>query len=143
MRQANYAWDGPYEVHRKISEINYAVTIMNMKGKKIIVHTNNCKQWHQADASVLRIVVAAEENGEEDGDKLIISGDNLSDIQWQDLHNLLDSYKDILKEEPGLIKGVHHSIDTGNSLPCRTMPYRICPAWRDAIRKEISTLLKA
>ena len=45
------AWDGPYEVHRKISDVNYEVTIPNVKGKKKIVHVNNCKQWHQLDAS--------------------------------------------------------------------------------------------
>ena len=56
---------------------------------------------------ILRIVVAAEEKGEEDVDKLKLSGDNLSDSQRQDLQNLLDPYKDVLKEDPGLIKGVH------------------------------------
>ena len=102
-----------------------------MKGKKKIVHVNNCKQWHRSDASVLTIVVAAEEKGEENVNKLKLSGDNLSDSQCQDLQNLLDPYKDVLKEDPGLIKGVHHSIDMGDSSPRRTMPYRICPAWRD------------
>ena len=64
------AWDGPYDVHRKISDVNYEVTIPNVKGKKKIVHVNKCKQWHQSDASVLRIVVAAKEKGEEDVDNL-------------------------------------------------------------------------
>ena len=46
-------WDGPYEVHRRIGNVNYEVIIPNTRGKKKINHINNCKEWKQADASVL------------------------------------------------------------------------------------------
>ena len=46
----------------------------------------------------------------------------------------------MLKDEPGLMTGVSHEINMGELKPCRTMPYRICPAWREAIKDEISTL---
>ena len=141
-RKLDDTWDGPYEVHRKIGDVNYEVIVPN-KRKKKIVHINNCKLWHQADALVLRIVAAAEEMGDEKEDKLGLSEAELAEVQKKALDDLLMNYQDVLRDEPGLAKGVHHVIETGDSLPKRTMPYRICPAWRDAIKKEISTLLEA
>ena len=34
------------------------------------------------------------------------------------------------------MKGVSHIINKGDVPPIRTMPYRICPAWRKAIKDE-------
>ena len=58
-------WDGQYEVSRKLNDVNYEVVVPNKRSKKKIVHVNNCKQWKQRENSVLRIVVAAEEQEEE------------------------------------------------------------------------------
>ena len=71
-RKLDDTWDGPYEVHRKIGYVNYEVFALN-KRKKKIVHINNCKEWHQADALALRIVAAAEEIGDEKEGKLGLS----------------------------------------------------------------------
>ena len=142
-RKLDDTWDGPYEVHRKIGDVNYEVIVPNKRKKKKIVHINNCKEWHQADALVLRIVAAAEEMGDEKEDKLGLFEAELTEVQKKTLDDLLRNYQDVLRDEPGLAKGVHYVIETGDSLPKRTMPYRICPAWRDAIKKEISTLLEA
>ena len=81
--------------------------------------------------------------GDEKEDKLGLSEAELTEVQKKTLDDLLRNYQDILRDEPGLAKGVHHVIETGDSLPKWTMPYRICPAWRDTIKKEISTLLEA
>ena len=68
------------------------VVIPNVMGKKKLVHVNNCNEWHQSEAMVLRIVVAAEDNGEEPKDKLGLSKENLTDKQ---LNKLLKNYEDI------------------------------------------------
>ena len=81
--------------------------------------------------------------GDEKEDKLGLSEAELTEVQKKILNNLLRNYQDVLRDEPGLAKGVHHVIETGDSPPKQMMPYRICPAWRDAIKKEISTLLEA
>ena len=104
----NDSWDGPYEIHRRVSDVNYEVVLPNRKGKKKIVHVNNCKKWHHADASVLRIVVAAEDIGEDEKDKLLLFGDQMTDSKRQTLKGILDSYADVLKDDPGLLKGVSH-----------------------------------
>ena len=87
-------------------------------------------------------MVAAEDDGEDEKDKLLLFGDQMTDSKRQTLKGILDSYADVLKDDPGLLKGVSHVIDTGDSPPLRSMPNRICPAWREAIKNQIATLLK-
>ena len=45
--------------------------------------------------------------------------------------------------KPGLARAVQREINTGDTAPRRTMPYRICPAWREKIKQEIATLLES
>ena len=72
----NDAWDGPYEVHKRVGEVNYEVVIPNVKEKTKMVHVNNCKEWHQSEAMVLRVVFVVEDNGEEPKDKLGLLKEN-------------------------------------------------------------------
>ena len=96
------------------------------------MHVNNCKEWKQGDNSVLRIVVAAEEDGDDKIEKLQLMGDDLTVEQQRELKEVLDKFEDVMKDEPGIMTDVVHEINTGSSCPCRTLPYRICPVWRDA-----------
>lgn len=98
---------------------------------------NNCKAWHQADAMV---VMAAEED-EEEKEKTKLSGRKLTAEQVKMLTAVLNRYRDILSDKPGKIEGVAHEINTGDAPPCRTMPYRLCPAYREAVKDEVRKLL--
>ena len=71
------AWEGPYEVYRRLGEVNYKVIAPK------VVHVNNCKLWHPVDVSVLRIVVAAEEEDELEKDIHVtkLAGDILTTFQ--------------------------------------------------------------
>ena len=82
-------------------------------------------------------MVAAEDDGEDEKDKLLLFGDQMTDSKRQMLKGILDSYADVLKDDPGLLKGVSHVIDTGDSPPLRSMPNRICPFWREAIKNAL------
>ena len=64
-------------------------------------------------------------------DKTKLAGDIIP------MRQVLEKFKNMLKDEPGLMTGVSHEINMGELKPCRTMPYRICPAWREAIKDEI------
>ena len=35
-----------------------------------------------------------------------------------------------------------HTIDTGDAKSVRSLPYRLCPAWRQQVKDEIEALLK-
>ena len=72
------------------------------KSKKKIVHVNTCKQWYQADAKVLRIVVMTEDEEENKYKKMKLSGIELEEDKKKEIESLLDEYKDLLRNEPGL-----------------------------------------
>ena len=85
------AWDGLFEVFKKLSDVNYEVTVPNKGNKRKIVHVNNCKEWKQGDNSVLRKVVAAEEDGDDKIEKLQLMGDDhLTVEQQRELKEVLD-----------------------------------------------------
>ena len=71
-------WAGPFEVFKKLSDVNYEVTVPNKRNQRKIVHVNNCKEWKQGDNSVLSIVVAAEEDGDDKIEILQLMGDDLT-----------------------------------------------------------------
>ena len=119
-------WDGPYEVSKKLNDVNYEIMVPNKRTKRKIVHVNNCKEWKQSESSVLRIVVAAEEEGEQK-ETLKLIEENLNVEQQKQLQEVLAKYSDVMENQPGLMSGVVHDINTGDAVPCRTLPYRICP----------------
>lgn len=56
-------WDGPYEVTRKISPVTYQLAVPHRRSKSMVaMHVNRLKEWHTPEASVMRVVVADEEN---------------------------------------------------------------------------------
>ena len=124
-------WDGPFEVCKRLRDMNYEVAVPNKRTKRKVVHVNNCEEWKRGEASVLRIVVAAEEDGDEGKEKLILLGDDLTLDQQRELQEVLNNFQDVMRDEPGLMKNIVHEIHTGDLTPCWTLPYRICPAWRE------------
>ena len=53
-------WEGPFDVVRKLSEVNYEVNIPGKRLRRRTVHVNNCKEWKDVESAVLRVVVADE-----------------------------------------------------------------------------------
>lgn len=58
------------------------------------------------------------------------------------LVNLLESNKDIFEPGGGPTTFALHRIDTGNSAPISVPPYRVTPAKKEIIRKEIDRMLE-
>ena len=44
----------------EVNDVNFEIVIPNKRLKTSIVPVNQCKQWHPAEATVLRILVTAE-----------------------------------------------------------------------------------
>ena len=115
-------WEGPFEVARKLGDVNYEVIVPGKRQRKRTVHTNNCKQWKEVEAAVLRVVVA-DEVEQEKLDKTKLLGKKLSEEQQKQLTDLLGQYGDVLSEIPG--------------------KYRVAPAWKDQLRAEVKLLMEA
>ena len=84
---------------------------------------------------------------EEDEDKHTTgpgpSDSNLDVEQKAELDTLLNSFSNVINTTPGRASLVEHVINTSNSPPLRTVPYRPAPAWKDQLQAEIHDLLAA
>ena len=136
------SWEGPYDILKKVSAVNYAIGVPGKNKIEKVIHVNNTKKFVQSTAHVLRLVVAADNGEVELEKKVALIGDKLEEEQQKDLEKLLIKWKDILSKKPGLTSVVQHSID-GNIKPIRSVPYRLAPQWTDQVRAEIRDLLQA
>ena len=137
-------WDGPFEVTRIISPVTYQLAVPHRRSKCMVAHINRLKEWHTPEASVMRVVVADEENESLDNSgRISLAEPQLTPEQSGQLKALLDQYQDVICPEVGGVNTVEHTIDTGTQTPIRSAPYRLAPAWREQLRKEISTLLES
>ena len=66
----------------------------------------------------------------------------LSDFQQTQLQELKDEFPDVVTTELGMAKHGVHEIDTGESKPIRSVPYRIAPGWRAELKEEIQLLVR-
>ena len=55
-------WEGPYEVVEKVADVTYRVSIPHKRKKCMTAHLNRIKAWHAPNSSILRVVVADEDD---------------------------------------------------------------------------------
>ena len=58
------------------------------------------------------------------------------------MRNLLHEYSDVFSEKPNLTNVATYKIDTGGSLPIRSVPYRIPQRLEEEVNKEIKKMLE-
>ena len=106
-----------------------------------MAHINMLKAWNLPDASLLgMVVVAEEEDGSQEQGKALAELPALMGRQNDEVGALLAEYNDVVRQEVGRARDICHEIDTGNEKPIRTFPYRLAPAWRDQLREEVRVL---
>ena len=76
----------------------------------------------------------------EDGLKL--HGSVATPIQLEQFAKIKQNFADVLNEVPGNIESEEISINTGDSPPIHSIPYRLCPTWWAKVKDEIELLLK-
>ena len=64
-----------------------------------------------------------------------------SDTQQKLLEDTLSRYADVLSPDPGRTDVLQLTINTGDSEPVCSHPYRIPPRWKEEVRSEIDKLL--
>ena len=125
----------------------FQITMLNTTSTPVVIHQLKCiGKLHpvgQAQETCRRNTVPKadvcfmEEN--------ISTGENLSEIQKQQLKTLINSYEGIFAsnpKKPSLVKDMQHHIITSEALPVNTKPHRIPHAWQDEVNKQIEEMLK-
>ena len=136
-------WEGPYEVEKVISATSYKLLVPDKRSHTIVVHINRLKPWKTPTANLFRFVVAEESEGtSEPVGKVKMGGSVLSEFQKMELQKLLDGYGNIVTSALGKVSSTHHTINTGDSPPIRSHPYRIALGWRAELKEGVLRLVR-
>ncbi len=70
-----------------------------------------------------------------------LSGENLNSVEQKDLNNALKLFDKVFSDVPAHTTVTEHQIVTTSDTPVVYDPYRLCPQWREPVRKEVETIL--
>ncbi len=124
-------WQGPFEVTRRIGDLNYEVVHTDRNGAHQIYHLNLLKKWSEAESVMLATAVSREEDlGPEVNNKpqslaLAPGGDHLSPSQLADVTKLQAAFADVFSPLPGRTDLIQHHIETEPGVVIRSRPYRL------------------
>ena len=98
------------------------------------------KAWKSPEAPVIRVMVAEEDECEDDQSGQ--GGEELAQKQAQELQAVLEQFGDVICETTGRAHDTDHGIDTGEHTPIRSVLYRLALAWKEQLRVEVLSLLE-
>ncbi|XP_075779924.1 uncharacterized protein LOC142827821 [Pelodiscus sinensis] len=140
-------WQGPFEILRRVGDVDYEVKVSGRKNDTRIYHINLLKAWKQREAFWINPVPPDPELGPGDLDgatppQAFPTGTDLTEAQRNDLEELLRTFGDVLTAEPGQTTLIHHHIETE---PRKTVCERVRPVPRrmwETVRGEVQKMLQ-
>ena len=144
-KKMSKAWEGPFEVERKVSPVTYAIKLPGRSNKAKIIHCNLLKEWHTPADVVHRVVTFTEDESESEssqGLKLERDGFVPSGVEQGMLDEVLERYGEVLSTKPGRTSEAELVIRTGSHDPVRSHPYRVPPKWKEEVKAQIDKLLE-
>ncbi|KAG1928644.1 interferon-induced very large GTPase 1-like [Pimephales promelas] len=140
-------WQGPFEVTRRVGDLNYEVIRTDRGGGRQTYHLNLLKKWVEAEAVMLATVVSGEEDlGPEARVKsqsfsLAPSGDHLSPSQLTDIKRVQAEFSDVFSPLPGRTNLIQHHVETDPGVVVRCRPYRLPEHKKKTVQAELETML--
>ena len=64
----------------------------------------------------------------------------MTEAQQGELNRIFNELDEVVTEKLGQTSAACHVIDTGQSSPVQSYPYRIAPAWKEELHGEIKQL---
>ncbi|XP_063841016.1 uncharacterized protein LOC135089382 [Scylla paramamosain] len=163
-------FSGPWEIERKMSDVNYIVKTPGRKKKNQLCHVNMLKPFHERDrengddvvggvraVSVVNVTTEAEEKWSEvklsrcEGMVLENSAvlGNLNDKLWhmelekrERIREIIERFSSLFPDAPRKTNVVVHDVDVGEAEPIKQHPYRVNPQKREIMRKEVEYMLE-
>ncbi|XP_051724240.1 uncharacterized protein LOC127498671 isoform X1 [Ctenopharyngodon idella] len=140
-------WQGPFEVTRRIGDLDYEVIRSDRRGARQIYHLNLLKKWNEAEAVMLAMVIGGEDDlGPEANTKhqslaLAPGGDHLSPSQLTDLTKLQAEFADVFSPLPGRTNLIQHHIETEPGVVVSSRPYRLPEHKKKVVQAELGAML--
>ena len=114
------------------------MSIPDRRGKALVTHINRLKDWKIPQSNVYSVVMAKDSPGCDGPVRVTELGvPILNSTQAAGLQALLVRSPKVICGKLGNASPVSHTVDTGQANPVQIHPYRIAPAWRGELRKEI------
>ncbi|XP_072171978.1 uncharacterized protein [Diadema setosum] len=164
-------FSGPYVVERKLGKETYVVSMPDRRKSKRVCHVNMLKIYHERVEDVGAVVSesvvhSAEKSAEEfepdapdsqsvsfksgmiprvenskalENPELLLS--LLSDSERQDVIDIFQEFPEVCSDKLGCAKDTVHTVDVGDNAPIKQHPYRIHPAKRAQVDREIDFML--
>ncbi|XP_060075036.1 uncharacterized protein LOC132554744 [Ylistrum balloti] len=140
-------WKGPYRVIRKVTDVNYEISVGGRRGR-VIYHVNLLRKYNRSVPQIGFVQRQPDVNPAEDvGDNVdeitdVKLGANLNKTQRKELRRLCEDFLDVINSEPGKTTLVTHTIKTTNKKPIRQQPYRIPQSKRGEVKRIIDEMLE-
>ena len=138
------SWDGPYVVVKQLSPVTYSIQVPDQPKKVKTLHSNLLREWSEPAAKIHRVMVMDEmEESACDapsGLKLVREDFIPTAEEQRELDEVLDSFKDVLCDTPGLTQKAMLCVRTGDRGPVRNHPYGVAPRWKDEVESQIRQL---
>ncbi len=141
-------WQGPFEVTRRVGDLNYEVVRTDRSGAHQIYHLNLLKKWNEVEPVMLATVVGSEEDLEPEVNTKIPSltlapgGDHLSPSQLTDVARLQKEFADVFSPRPGRTNLIQHHIETEPGMVVRSRSYRLPEHKKKVVQSELEAMLE-
>ena len=135
------SWEGPWEVVKKLSSVNYRIKSLAKVMKQKVVHINNVKRYVEREECVQVLTVVAEEVQEDSKEELRVA--KCEGFNEEELERVLVESKEILVDKPGETGGVLMNIELEpGTRVISQRPYRIQEKMKKGVTKEIEDILE-
>ncbi|XP_076059649.1 uncharacterized protein LOC143036286 [Oratosquilla oratoria] len=156
-------FSGPYEVVKRVGELNYIVATPDRRRSQQLCHINMLKLYREREqnpvgetvASVCTVSLMHEVDEDTISPTLempwkenaggwpqvVDKLDHLTATQREDLTALLSKYQEVFRDTPGKTDLILHDVDVGDAKPIKQAQYRVNPQRAAIIRKEIDYML--
>ncbi len=141
-------WQGPFEVTRRVGDLNYEVVRTDRSGARQIYHLNLLKKWSEVEPVMLPTAVSGEDDlGPEVITKiqsltLAPGGDHLSPSQLTDVAWLQKEFADVFSPLPGRTNLIQHHIETEPVIVVHSRPYRLPEHKKKVVQSELEAMLE-
>ena len=133
--------------------LNYEVDTGKSHKQHRIYHINLLNKWQSRDEVAALVMPESPEmplpheksvpllDNEETWENVVIS-EEITESQKQRVRELLSKFSDVFSGYPNLTHVATHKIDTGDSPPLRSSPYRVPQKLEEEVNREVDKMLE-
>ncbi len=141
-------WQGPFEVTRRVGDLNFEVIRTDRSGARQIYHLNLLKKWSEVEPVMLATAISGEDdlvpevNTKIQSLTLAPGGDHLSPSQLTDVARLQTEFADVFSPLPSRTNLIQHHIEMEPGIVVHSRPYRLPEHKKKVVQSELEAMLE-